>query len=220
MKYSRYNLLHNLKIKKVRYFSRLRVFLYCILNSDANVIINDCTPSNISWGYNDCIDFEYVLGLFGPLLIGDQNVITVRNKEHQYSSYKHIIIYTLRIDKFKEYRLEYHVNKHDEFYNHYKLSINYFKFGFEHHIYSGHYEYPFGLDQNKTQRVLDNNYLLGFEPPVDIKLPEPLCMTCHYFTGNNYLRCSVNPSELTRTCFECRDYVHNPDKKFSIEDYK
>jgi hypothetical protein len=214
------NKLHQLKIKKVRYFSRFRIFLYCILNSDLNVIINDCTPSKISWGYGQEIDIQHVLSLFGPLLVGDQNVITIKFKEHQYSSYRHVITYSMKIDKFKEYCLEYHINKHDELENHYKLSINNYKFGFEYPIYSGKYDYGFGYDGISTQRVLDNNYLLGFEPALDIKLPEPLCMTCHYFTGNNYLRCTVNPSEITRTCFDCRDYTHNPNKTYAIEDYK
>jgi hypothetical protein len=209
---------NKLKVVKVRYYSILRIFLYYLFHSDINVIINDKTPPTISHGYQKGIDIEYALSIFGPILYGDQHVMTIIYREHQFSSYKHIIQYSVITNNKIEYHLSYCIYKHKPEDNYYYLSYIDHQEDKQQTIFDGNY-INFSSLQLGTQQVLCENWILGFEPAQKIKIPEPLCMTCVYFCGSDYIRCAVNPDTRTRNCFDCRDYELNPDKKFNTDDY-
>jgi hypothetical protein len=207
-----------LKVVKVRYYSTLRIILYYLFHSNINVIINDKTPPTISHGYQKGLDIEYALNIFGPILYGDQHVITITYREHRFESYKHIIQYSVTTNNKIEYLLEYCIYKHQPESNYYYLSYVDHKDGIQQTIFDGNYV-SFSASTIPGQTVLYDNWILGFELAQKIKLPEPLCMTCIYFAGSDYMRCAVNPDTRTRNCFDCRDYELNPNKKFNIDDY-
>ncbi len=207
--------LEKLKIVKVRRFCKFQMFMYCLFHSDVNIIVNNKTKSMKF--FENAIDLEFVLNLFFPILYGDQNIITITLRDNQYSSFSKILTYVLKTDNQKEYRLDYRMNKYNPTENYYQLTLVY-KIGVEKVIFNGSY---FGFQNNEPEsmRVLNKHILLGFEPAQKINIPIPLCMSCNFFTGNNHVRCAVNPYQITTTCFDCNDYELNKSKTFDIEDY-
>lgn len=201
----------NIKLTILNNFSKFKMYIYLMFNSNNNIIINDKATCRLKQSERIIVDIGYALNILAPVLDKTTKVITVSYHKNKVKKYQNILRYTLPIDKTKSYNLDLsYFNLIDPLKtnNDYSLSVFYTKSKISLQIYHSnikncHVDNYFNFGSSK---VLNDHKILGFAIPSEFKLPEPICYGCKFLSNNSYIKCAVNPGTDTKSCFNCRDF--------------
>jgi hypothetical protein len=150
-----------------------------------------------------------VLSIFNYLIKEHFTVIQIEifglsfNTEH----FTHFIEYKIPINATLSYFLVFYLNIEDQSIYKYSISIVDRNLESVHNtIYTQTYKYECDLDQDYGYVSYDC-LELGFAVAVNrIFTPEPICKSCHYYSRNLFLPCTIHPLVNHKIVTDCNDY--------------